>query len=89
MDDPRTETTTQVVIDGQRYTLHPEQDLPDLKTRIEGAARRAPTFVEISGRRNTLYVLVTPLSTIAIVVEQHTSIQPELEPRTEIWDWEY
>lgn len=89
MDDTRTETTTQVVIDGQRYTLHPEQDLTDLKTRIEGAARGAPTFVEISGRGDTLYVLVTPLSTIAIVVEQHTSIQPELEPQIEIWDWEH
>lgn len=83
-----TGTTTQVVVDGQRYLLHVDTDVEDLKRRIETAARSEPTFVEADGAAGPLSILVTHGAQIVVVVELPRNTQTEDEPFRSVPDWE-
>nr|WP_314841500.1 hypothetical protein [uncultured Microbacterium sp.] len=69
MSDVKTMERTEVVIDGVTALLAQEQDIDDLKRRIEAAAGTTGTFVEFTvvGNR-AMSVLITPTSSVSITV---------------------
>lgn len=60
---------TEVIFDGTSFLLSQDQDVGDLKARIEEAARGTGTFVDlvVVGNRS-VSVLITPRSHVTISV---------------------
>jgi len=69
MTDAKTMIQTEVVFDGTSYLLAQDQDVGDLRHRIEEAARIGGTFVDmvVVGNRS-VSVLITPTTRVAISV---------------------
>lgn len=69
MSDAKTMIQTEVVFDGTSYLLSQDQDVGDLRHRIEEAARKGGTFVDVVvvGNR-AVSVLITPTTRVAISV---------------------
>lgn len=86
MGESQTVVRTEIVIDGDAVLLAPDQDVEDLKQRIESAAATTGTFVDFAGvGERSVSVLVTPHTHVAVVVstfEVERSAGGELEPGT-------
>lgn len=69
MSDAKTMVQTEVIFDGTSYLLSQDQDVGDLRQRIEQAAKTPGTFVDVDvvGDRS-VSVLITPNSRVAISV---------------------
>lgn len=94
MSDLRTPLTTHVAINGSDFVLTPGQDLVELMSRLEGAARSAGSFVHFTtGMALTgvvfMSVFVTAASRIVISVQGETAEEPIHEPALVGADWDY
>lgn len=69
MTDVETMIQTEIVFDGTGYLLAQDQDVEDLRGRIEAATRTTGTFVDmvVVGNR-TVSVLITPTTQVTIAV---------------------
>lgn len=70
MSDGQTMVRTEAAFNGQSYFLAQNQDLQDLKGRIEAAARDAGRFVDFTVVGNRVVsVLICAFTTVVISVE--------------------
>ncbi|MFB7250635.1 hypothetical protein [Microbacterium sp. NPDC056234] len=84
------ESSTHIVIDGQRFLLDRDRDLVDLMGQIEAAARSEPAFVHLSDGDELVSVLVSSRSRIIITVEREgIAVVAEEAPVAPFSDWEY
>lgn len=69
MSDAKTMIQTEVVFDGTSYLLAQDQDVGDLRHRIEAAAKTGGTFIDVVvvGNRS-VSLLIAPTSRVAISV---------------------
>ncbi len=69
MSDGETMIQTEIVFDGSSYLLAQDQDIDDLRERIESASKTAGTFVDmvVVGNR-AVSVLITPMTQVTISV---------------------
>lgn len=69
MTNGETMTQTEVVFDGSRFLLAQDQDVDDLRRRIEAAAKTAGTFVDMVVVGNkAVSVLITQSTQVTISV---------------------
>ena len=69
MTNGETMIQTEVVFDGSRFLLAQDQDVDDLRRRIEAAANTAGTFVDMVVVGNkAVSVLITPSTQVTISV---------------------
>jgi len=69
MTNGETMIQTEVVFDGSRFLLAQDQDVDDLRRRIEAAAKTAGTFVDMVVVGNkAVSVLITPSTQVTISV---------------------
>ncbi|AKV87012.1 hypothetical protein SOM10_07805 [Microbacterium sp. CFBP9023] len=69
MTDGETMIQTEIVFDGSSYLLAQDQNIDDLRERIESATKTAGTFVDmvVVGNR-AVSVLITPTTQVTISV---------------------
>lgn len=94
MSDLRTPLTTRVAINGRDFVLTPGQDLVDLMSRLEGAARSTGSFVHFTaGAVLTgvvfMSVFVSAASRIVISVQSASAGEPVDTPTAVDTDWDF
>ncbi|MDN3445247.1 hypothetical protein [Microbacterium sp. APC 3901] len=69
MSDRETMVQTEIVFDGSRFLLAQDQDVDELRRRIEAATKTGGTFVDmvVVGNR-AISVLITPSTQVTISV---------------------
>ncbi|KJQ55123.1 hypothetical protein RS85_01183 [Microbacterium sp. SA39] len=90
MSTARSTPQTHVAIDGRDFLLAPDQDIDDLKQRIEDAARSGGTFVGFESGGVLLSALISRTSQVivAVVDESSSGSGPDMSGY-EIVEWEY
>lgn len=89
MSSARATPQTHVDIDGQGFLLAPDQDVGDLKRRIEDAARSPGTFVGFMSEGVLFSVLISGASHVVITVVEDPLAGSVDMSGYEIVEWEY
>lgn len=85
MDGAPTNSRKHVIIDDRDFVLDPRQDVSDIMSRIEDAARSGPAFVDI-GEHGT-HVLISSSTRVVIAEDEQDTVPLQTWPE-DFQDWE-
>ncbi|WP_309129336.1 hypothetical protein [Microbacterium sp.] len=72
---------TLIAIDGERFLLGADEDVGELKRRIEEAVQAGGRFVDFEAESSTMSVLISPRSAVTVVgMIGHDPSFPDVDP---------